>query len=195
MKDMQWKVFIIEHDDFNAHVYPVSNLTICIDQSNWMIVLHIFTKVLGFGPGQAHKNCPPKSNLHCYLFNLMTSYCRNLMSWRLSYFYKLMFWSKKWLFSNSFLTRKHWEHACSGIICVMVCYRIIIWIKHTGMWKWYWTDLHCILPKENMKKKWHYLFAKFRETANFNDIFLTMVTIMKIIVIVIFCLMFCEDLI
>lgn len=50
MKDMQWKVFVIEHDDFNAHVYPVSNLTICIDQSNRMIVLHIFAKVLGFSP-------------------------------------------------------------------------------------------------------------------------------------------------
>lgn len=29
MKDMQWKVFVIENDDFNAHVYPVSKLTIC----------------------------------------------------------------------------------------------------------------------------------------------------------------------
>lgn len=32
MKDMQWKVFVIENDDFNANVYPVSNLTICKDQ-------------------------------------------------------------------------------------------------------------------------------------------------------------------
>lgn len=32
MKDMQWKVFVIENDDFNAHVYPVSKLTICKDQ-------------------------------------------------------------------------------------------------------------------------------------------------------------------
>lgn len=32
MKDMQWKVFVIENDDFNANVYPVSKLTICKDQ-------------------------------------------------------------------------------------------------------------------------------------------------------------------
>lgn len=31
MKDMQWKVFVIENDDFNVYVYFVSKFIICKD--------------------------------------------------------------------------------------------------------------------------------------------------------------------
>ena len=50
MKDIQWKVFIIEEDDFNAHVYPVNRSSITFIKNFCFLKKNLNEKALFSSP-------------------------------------------------------------------------------------------------------------------------------------------------